>query len=187
MYSKLVGMSRFSSCANVSPSVSRNSMSRTCGMINRGVIDLVQNSVRAREPDAARPRVRRHHRILHARSPARLQARRAKGLALLLKPPVQGLIAHSPLPIVLFWNSEFFVIGDSYLPIVEFWNSEFVVIGDGKSKKACKKQSAQTRKRIKPGEAAHRLLVSTHPARKSMLIPSPHPNCQRKFKSPEFR
>ncbi len=106
--------------------------------IDRGVIHLVQNSVRARKPDAARTRIRRHHRILHARSPARLQARRAKGFALLLKPPVHGLIAHA------------------YLPIVVFWNSEFVVIGDGKNKKACncrgKPHTAYSFRRILPAD-----------------------------------
>ena len=64
-------------------------------MIDGGTVDLVKNSVRARDPDAARCRVGRHHRVLQARRPPRFDARRAKRLALLLKPPIQRLIAHA--------------------------------------------------------------------------------------------
>ncbi len=45
------------------------------GAVDRGVVDLVQNAVRAGEPDPARRRVGRSHRVLHARGPARLKTR----------------------------------------------------------------------------------------------------------------
>ena len=53
-------------------------MSRICGAVDGRVVDLIQNSVRAGEPDPARRRVGRPHRIFHARSPARLQTRRCQ-------------------------------------------------------------------------------------------------------------
>ncbi len=75
MYSKLVFRSRFSSCDKRLPVGHQELHVPHLRVIDGGVIDLVQNSVRAREPDAARRRIGRPHRILHARSPARLQAR----------------------------------------------------------------------------------------------------------------
>ncbi len=62
--------------------------------VNRQVINLVQNLVRAGEPHAARSPICRAYRILHARSPSWLHTGASKGLALLLKPPEQRLISH---------------------------------------------------------------------------------------------
>ena len=66
--------------------------------VDGGVVNLVQNAVRTRKPDPAGGRVGRPHRILQARSPSRLHARRAKCFALLHKPAVLRLIAHRPVP-----------------------------------------------------------------------------------------
>src|SRR5215831_1274659 len=63
-------------------------------VVDRGVINLVQNSVRTREPYPARGGIGSAHGILHARGPAGRHARGAEGLALLLKPAVERLITH---------------------------------------------------------------------------------------------
>ena len=69
------------------------------GAVDGGVVDLVQNSVRAGKPDAARSRIGRAHRVFHARSPARLKAGRAKCLALLVKPAIKRLDRSWSLPV----------------------------------------------------------------------------------------
>ena len=73
------------------------------------VIYLVENSVRAREPHAARRRISRPYRVLHARGPAWFDSRRAKGLALLVKPAIEKLIAHAFIPIFQVGKSTFLV------------------------------------------------------------------------------
>src|SRR6202041_1581180 len=56
--------------------------------IDSRVVHLVQNAVRDGEPCPAGSGVSRAHRVLRARSPPWLNARRAKGRALLIQPVV---------------------------------------------------------------------------------------------------
>ncbi len=64
------------------------------GSVNGGVVDLVEDAVRAGEPHPACGRVGGAHRIFYARGPTRLQAGATERLALLLEPQVVRLIVH---------------------------------------------------------------------------------------------
>ena len=68
------------------------------GAIDGGVVDLIQDAVRAGEPRAAGGRVGGADGVLDARGPAGLEAGRTKGFALLVEPTIEGLIVHRAIP-----------------------------------------------------------------------------------------